>query len=64
MWHAHYNNIILTRSRVPKFTIIISRNSSILYREQTLTTIKFQSNSIGAKGARAIAQALERNQVR
>jgi len=49
---------------VPKFTIIISRNSSILYREQTLTTIKFQSNSIGAKGARAIAQALERNQVR
>ena len=33
MRHEHFNNKILTRSRVPKFTIIIFRSRSILYRE-------------------------------
>jgi len=38
--------------------------SHLFYLSQTLTTLNLESNTIGDKGAQAIAQALEKNQVR
>jgi len=38
--------------------------SHLFYLSQALTTLNLAANKIDARGARAIAQALERNQVR
>ena len=38
--------------------------SHFFYLSQTLTTLELWRNQIGAKGAQAIAEALQRNQVR
>ena len=38
--------------------------SHLFYSSQTLTTLNLGLNQVGAKGAQAIGQALERNQVR
>jgi len=38
--------------------------SHLFYLSQTLTTLNLERNEIGAEGAQAIAQALEKNQVR
>ena len=38
--------------------------SHLFYLSQTITTLNLEFNQIGAVGAKAIGQALERNQVR
>jgi len=45
------------------FSFFTSVNS-LLYLLQTLTALDLGNNQIGSEGAQAIAQALERNQVR
>ena len=42
----------------------VSSIVSLLYLLQTLTTLNLERNGIRDTGAQAIAQALERNQVR